>query len=411
MLKVLHTSDWHIGKSLYAKKRYDEFEKFLDWLVELIRKEEIDLLLISGDIFDTTTPSNRALELYYSFLSKTSRTSCKKIVIIGGNHDSATSLDAPKQLLNALNISVVGSARDDICEEVIKVVNVSGECEAVVCAVPYLRERDVRIVEGGETLADKAEKLLLGVKEHYARVVEEARKYIGSGIPLIVMGHLFAARAISSSDDSERELYVGNLAHVDISELPNKIDYYALGHLHISQTVGGSDAVRYSGSPIAMSFGEADQEKKVLILSFNGEDTIPVIKDVVVPVFQKLKKISGNLEEILGGIEELKKLDDSVWIEVEYCGSDICSELKEQITSCVEGSNVEVRRVRNLTVLERSMSEVAAGSDIILEELDDSEVFKKCLEGRDFSEVQIKELNELYSEIKVALLESDTNAE
>ena len=151
MLRVLHTSDWHIGRILYSRKRYEEYERFLDWMVGIIAEKSVDVLLISGDIFDTTTPSNRALELYYSFLSATSRTGCRSIIIIGGNHDSATSLDAPKQLLHALNITVIGAAREKLAEEVVCIRGAEGEVELVVCAVPYLRERDIRVVTAGDT--------------------------------------------------------------------------------------------------------------------------------------------------------------------------------------------------------------------------------------------------------------------
>lgn len=411
MLRVLHTSDWHIGKTLFSKKRYDEFEEFFDWLVEVIRKEEVDVLLISGDIFDTTTPSNKALKLYYSFLSATSQTSCRKIVITGGNHDSATSLDAPKELLEALHISVVGAAREDIAEEIITVNNVGGEPQLVVCAVPYLRERDIRVVDAGDTLADKAEKLKSGVKEHYVTAVSKAKEILSQGVPLIVMGHLFAANALSSGDDSERELYVGSLAHVDIGELPDNVDYYALGHLHIKQRVGGSEYKRYSGSPLPMSFAEAAQDKAVLLLDFEDGNTTPEIKEIAIPVFQRLEKISGGIESLLGRITELKKEDTSIWIEVEYTGSEICSDLKDQIEQAVANTQLEVCRVRNNTGLELSLEQIAQNSDIELAELDHARVFEMCLDEHELGSVQAAELKELYSQVIHGIFESDINAE
>ena len=411
MLRVLHTSDWHIGKTLFSKKRYEEFEKFFNWLVEVIRKEEVDVLLISGDIFDTTTPSNKALKLYYSFLSATSQTSCRKIVIIGGNHDSATSLDAPKEILEALNISVVGAAREDISEEIVTVNNIAGEPQLVVCAVPYLRERDIRVVDAEETLADKAEKLKSGVREHYVTVVSKAKEILPQGVPLVVIGHLFAANALSSGDDSERELYVGSLAHVDIGELPDDVDYYALGHLHIKQRVGGSEYKRYSGSPLPMSFAEAAQDKAVILLDFDDGITTPEINEIAIPVFQRLEKISGGLNSLLGRIIELKREETSIWIEVEYTGSKICSDLKDQIEQAVANTQLEVCRVRNNTGLELSLEQIAQNSDIELAELDHSRVFEMCLEEHELSGVQAAELKELYGQVIHGIFESDINAE
>ena len=101
-MKILHTSDWHLGRSLYDKKRYEEFYGFLEWLIEFIREEKIDALLVAGDVFDTTTPNNQVQEMYYRFLSEVSRTGCRHVVIIGGNHDSPSFLNAPRQVLKAL---------------------------------------------------------------------------------------------------------------------------------------------------------------------------------------------------------------------------------------------------------------------------------------------------------------------
>lgn len=147
MLRILHTSDWHLGRSLYGKSRYNEFEAFLNWLAELIAQEHIDVLLISGDVFDTTTPSNKAQELYYFFLARIAKTGCRKVIVIAGNHDSPTFLDASKAILKALDVEVIGYAGSDPESEVIAVRDINNKVELVVCAVPYLRERDIRIID------------------------------------------------------------------------------------------------------------------------------------------------------------------------------------------------------------------------------------------------------------------------
>ena len=118
-MKILHTSDWHLGRSLYGRKRYKEFSAFLDWLAQTIEDENVDALLVAGDVFDTSTPSNRAQELYYRFLCRVAASSCRHVVVVAGNHDSPSFLNAPKELLRALNVYVVGAVTESLEDEVI----------------------------------------------------------------------------------------------------------------------------------------------------------------------------------------------------------------------------------------------------------------------------------------------------
>ena len=118
MIKILHTSDWHLGRTLYSKKRYEEFETFLHWVQRTVQQNNIDVLLIAGDIFDNGTPSNKAQELYYQFLSSMAVSNCRQVVITAGNHDSPSFLSAPKELLKFLDIHVISRAdeiKDEVC--------------------------------------------------------------------------------------------------------------------------------------------------------------------------------------------------------------------------------------------------------------------------------------------------------
>ena len=150
-MKILHTSDWHIGRTLYGRKRYEEFESFLTWLVETIQQNEIDALLVAGDVFDTSAPSNRAQELYYRFLCRVAASSCRHVVVIAGNHDSPSFLNAPRELLKALNVHVVGSSSESLEDEVLVLRSELNAPELIVCAVPYLRDRDIRVVRVSRT--------------------------------------------------------------------------------------------------------------------------------------------------------------------------------------------------------------------------------------------------------------------
>ena len=412
-MKLLHTSDWHLGRMLYRQKRYEEFSLFLDWLLDTIIKHDIDILLISGDIFDTTTPSNQAQKLYYSFLSRLSGTACHSTVIIGGNHDSPTFLNAPRTLLEAINVHLVGSKTETLEEEVLVLYH-EGKPQAIVCAVPYLRDRDIRSVEPGETLEDKNTKLAEGLKTHYEEVCslavekQEALSLEGyPSIPIIAMGHLFAAGGKTIDGDGVRDLYVGSLSHVGADMFPPSIDYLALGHLHVPQVVGGFDHMRYSGSPIPMGFGEAKQDKQVVLVEFSGSD--PTVTPLLVPCFQQLVRISGTLDTIASHIEKLKAEDSTAWLEIEYTGGDGEGNLREQIASLVEGSSLVVTIIKNKRTTDRLLS--AIHEHETLEDLDTSEVFKRRLDVEEIPDEERIELTASYTEIVRTLVEADRQAE
>jgi len=412
-MKILHTSDWHLGRSLYGKKRYNEITAFLDWLVDTIEKKEINMLLISGDVFDTSTPGNRAQELYYRFLFRVSSSCCRHVVIIAGNHDSPSFLNAPGTLLRALNVYVVGSISEDPENEVIVLFN-NRKPEAIVCAVPYLRDRDIRAVEPGETIDDKNTKLVEGLKTHYSRVCDIAelkrdnfKKAGYAGVPVIAMGHLFTAGGQTVDGDGVRELYVGSLAHMDEKVFPSTIDYLALGHLHVPQTVGSKEHIRYSGSPLPMGYGEASQDKKVVLIEFHGAK--PEIKELAVPCFQQLVRISGTLDDIREKMDEMKRQESRAWLEIEYTGNDIISNLREIIDEIASDSLMEVLRIKNQRIIDRMIT--AASAEENLEDLDVNDVFNRCLDAYEVTEEDRNELVESYNEIIKSLHEEDSNAE
>lgn len=411
-MRILHTSDWHLGRSLYGRKRYDEFSAFLDWLAGTIDKENIDALLVAGDIFDTNTPSNRAQALYYRFLSRISFSSCRHVVIIAGNHDSPSFLNAPRELLRALNVHVVGGMTQCLEDEVIVLEN-DKQPEAIVCAVPYLRDRDLRTVAPGETIDDKNVKLIEGLKKHYTDVYAIAQKKQSEfkvagyeDIPVIAMGHLFTAGGRTVDGDGVRELYVGSLAHVGVDVFPS-FEYIALGHLHVPQTVAGTEHIRYSGSPLPMGYGEANQDKKVFVVKCS---TGPAhIHPVKVPCFQELVRIPGSLDEIREKVEQLKKSSSRAWLEIEYTGSQVIGNLRETLEEALTGSGMEILRIKNRRVIDRVLN--AIHDNETLDDLDTSDVFKRCLEAFDVPEEEQNALTASYNEIIQSINEADVNAE
>ena len=384
-MKILHTSDWHLGRQLYNQKRTAEFEAFLEWLIQTIEEQNIDTLLVAGDVFDTTTPSASTQEMYYDFLHRASNTCCKNIVLIGGNHDSAMLLNAPKQLLKSMNIHVVGEMCENPEDELVTLYSKDKQPQAIVCAVPFLRDRDVRLVKPYESIDEKAAQLVEGITAHYeelAKLSEERIRQFDFKLPVIAMGHLFTTADRSNSGDGVRELYVGTLAHIGGERFSNIFDYVALGHLHIAQKVGVEDHKRYSGSPIPMGFNEATQTKKVVIVEFvEGER---IISEIEVPAFKQLHRISGSVETIMNQVKILLSQEVDSWLEVSLSEGDSAPDLSIQLAELTENSTVTLLSVKDTRAKDRI--HLSVQNDEKLEELYPTDVFDKCLEANNVSE-------------------------
>jgi len=413
-LTMLHTSDWHLGRSLYGRSRYAEFEAFLGWLAEIIEREEVEVLLVAGDVFDTSAPGNRVQQLYYRFLCKVAGSGCRHVVVIAGNHDSPSFLTAPRELLRSLNIHVVGTVGDHDDEEVLVLTTDDGAVEAIICAVPYLRDRMIRSVEAGESVADKERKLVEGIREHYREVIDRAetiRAKQERPVPIVGMGHLFTAGGQTVEGDGVRELYVGSLAHVPAGIFPDTLDYLALGHLHVPQLVGGCEARRYSGSPLPMGFGEARQKKSVCLVRFASPDApqSPLISTIEIPIFQQLKRVAGNWQEITEAIEELVADEARVWLEVVYDGHEIVGGMRERLDEMVAGTDLEILRIKNNRIFARVLEQNSCQET--LGDLDVHQVFTRCLEINEVPGEQWESLRHAYREAVLSVLEDDPETE
>ena len=501
-LTILHTSDWHLGRRLYGRMRYEEFEDFLSWLQDTISAQQVDVLIVAGDIFDTMTPSNRAQALYYEFLGKVSKSCCQHIVIVAGNHDSPTFLDAPSNVLKFLNVHVVGTACDDLNDEIMVLDNAEGTPHCIIAAVPYLRDRDVRGSSAGESAQSKDANVIAGICAHYDEVAKIAKakqaeiaKAHKRHIPIIATGHLFAAGGTTSDDDGVRELYVGSLGKVSADMFSESFDYVALGHLHVPQRVGGRETIRYSGSPIAMGFGEARQQKQVLLIEFgvalenepltaenlpesasqqlsntvektakkvikqsasfmddlfadvesvegSDEDNTAYIAEtpkqtevtlsthftliakpkllhhdiarqmqvisLPIPIFQKLAQVSGDLETIESTIKELAH-SEMVWLEVTYTGDNIVNNLRDKVDEIVKGLSVEVLLAKNPRNYNRVLNKQQTSET--LQDLNEQEVFERCLIAHNVPDEQKLTLRDAYEQIVYNLRHEDTQAE
>lgn len=402
-MKILHTADWHLGKKLHKHDLSKDHQLFFDWLINLIQEQNIDLLLISGDIFDLANPPIEARAMYYWFLRQMIQLNCK-IIITGGNHDSAQMLDAPREILQLLDIKVVGGATNPIENEVVVLENL------VVCAVPYLRDADLRQAIEGENSTSRIENVRLGIKKHYDTLAEICQeKY--PNLPKIAMGHLYANGSISS--ESEREIQIGNLASVDGKDFSKTFDYVALGHIHRPQIIGGNEQIRYSGSPIPLSFSEKNDQKIVLILELS-ENKIQEIKTVEVPKFRELKRISGTLEEVKAKLlafhseTPLKSFIEIEVIEENY--NPLVNKELNDIISVYDDENAVVLKHRFSFKNEVKSSEELFVEGENLEDISEKSMLQKRLEKENtLSDEHRALMMEAFTELLLMVEQDDEN--
>jgi exonuclease SbcD len=402
-MKILHTADWHIGKVLHKHPLEDELSLFFDWLIELITIESIDLLLVSGDIFDMANPTVKDRKSYYHFLSRLRELKIQAI-ITGGNHDSIGVLNAPQELLGELQITVIGGATDAIEDELILVKNNKGTVELVVAAVPFLRDRDLRNVITDDEKKDRITLIQEGIKKHYAQLAEICEEKYPK-LPVIAMGHLFAKGVVSS--DSEREIQIGNAAVIESSIFSSTFDYVALGHIHRPQVIGKNENRRYSGSPIPLSFSEKKDEKVVIIIEVeNGKTNKP--KVLPIPKNRELKKIKGTLAVVKEALDKYSpnfSLVSFVEILVEEEKNSILVAIEvEELVASFAG-NEQFKILKNRTVFSENKKDTAdvfeQGRNI--EDIGPEEVFRKKMElelpEEEDQEILMEAFQELLKEV------------
>jgi DNA repair protein SbcD/Mre11 len=316
MLKVFHTADWHLGQSFCGFDRDFEHAQFLEWLIASLESHQPDAMIVSGDIFDTINPSAVSQKRLYDFLSKVSRVLPEmQIVLTAGNHDAAARLEAPAPLLCSMNIHVVGTVVWNDQNEIeydkflIPIRNKRSEVAAIVIAVPFLRPSDVPYVQ------DAADPYLDGINEFYRKVTEAALKLASQHSPsplLIAMGHCHVSGG-DESRDSERRIIIGGSESIGVGTFNPELVYVALGHLHKSQSFD-QGRIRYSGSPIPLSFAESHYRHQVIKLTFS-DDALLTAEELMVPRAVQLLKVPEKscdvLSEVIHQLESLS-VDESL---------------------------------------------------------------------------------------------------
>ena len=386
-MRVLHTADWHLGQHfLTGQERSTEQQAFLDWLLLTVQAQAIDTLVIAGDIFDTQSPSYTAQEQYYTFLVRMQATGCRDIVVVGGNHDSPTMLNASRQLLRQLRIHVVGGVPAAPAEQVLHLAGPDGRPGLVVCAVPFLRDRDIRLAVAGESPDDRQIRIRQSIAGHYAALAEldVVRRLREQDVPVLATGHLYAAGG-EAREGAERDVHIGGLGLVGAEHFPAAFDYVALGHLHRPQVVGGRQHIRYSGSPVPLSFTEADDKQQVLLLEFKGAGA-PTITSLPVPVARRLQRFHGSLDEveadILAFTNEAFQL--VAWADVLVRSDETPAEVQRRVQAVLALQKQQViapRGVRHQRATEQPDLAADVAPLALLHELTVEEVFGRRVAG------------------------------
>ena len=299
MIKILHTSDLHIGKRLYQEELAGEQGLFFQWLTGYIREQGVDALLVAGDVFDVANPSSEARRIYYSLLHDLARLGCK-VIITGGNHDSPAMLEAPAGLLKNLDIHIAGTWEESPEKMLIPLGNKAGQPEAVVACIPFLRDADLRHYTADESYEERTEAVREGIARVYQKAASWCRELYPDAIAL-AMGHLFVQGA--SVSDSERDIQIGNLAGLDMTRLPGHFAYYALGHLHKPQQPGGGKLF-YSGSPVKLSFSERSYTNRVMLISLDKGQLSA--ESIALPACRRLLRYSGSVAELTAKLADYR---------------------------------------------------------------------------------------------------------
>ncbi len=397
-MRILHTSDWHLGQHFMGKTRQAEHQAFCAWLLEQVRTHDVDAVLIAGDIFDTGTPPSYAREQYNRLVIALREAACA-LVVLGGNHDSPAMLGESRELLAQLGAQVVPAVSADPAEQVLVMRTRAGTPGAILCAIPFIRPRDVLTSQAGQGAQDKQQALQQAIQQHYKTLyalAEARRDALGGALPIIATGHLTTVGA--SASDSVREIYVGSLEAFPTNAFPPAA-YIALGHIHRPQKVAGLEHIRYSGSPIALSFDEAKQQKEVLLLEF-AASTLQAVTPLPVPCFQPMASLRGSLKDLATSIAAQASLgtpERPVWLEIQVSTDDYLNDLQSHINTLCEGLPVEVLRIRRERV--NAAASLASEARETLDELSVEDVFARRLQQEVLQEGDAQRLQGLYREV------------
>jgi len=409
MLRIFHTADWHLGHHLHGVSRQLEHQQFLDWLLDEMHNKQADALIVAGDIFDSANPSSAAQSQLYDFLVKArTRLPNLNIILIGGNHDSASRLDAPSPILNALGVTVVGGLSREAQGNIdwdrllVPLTNAAGEVKAWCGAMPFLRNADLPT---GEQDTDP---LISGMKTLYAELFSQLQQKASNAESLILTGHCYMVNG-AVSELSERKILGGNQHALPVELFPDDIAYVALGHLHLAQKVGANEHIRYSGSPIPLSFDETDYLHQVVQVDVRAGQPVETVAVKIPRSVQLLRIPNGKdfavLSEVIGHLENLilddLPIEQRPLLELRIRLEKPEPGLRQQIEEVI--SKLPVRLLKISTAYsgsEKSLADLKIEER--LEELQPLDVFQRCYQNK-YDKDAPEAMNALFNELVESL--------
>ncbi|MYM26558.1 exonuclease subunit SbcD [Duganella sp. FT135W] len=388
-MRLLHTSDWHLGLSLHNFERHYEHQRFLDWLLDAIVAEQADVLLIAGDVYDNANPSAASQKQLYRFLRLAKeRAPHLNLIVIAGNHDSPGRLDAPGPLLEAHGTRVVGAVQRladgsiDVESLVLPLTGRDGAVEAWCLAVPFLRPGDVpRVTQDG------TDPYLAGIALLYQQAFELAQSRRQEGQAIIAMGHCHMVDGQISSD-SERRIVIGGTEMLPAGIFDPAIAYAALGHLHLAQNVGKQEHIRYCGSPLPLSFAEVNYAHQILRIDLDGA-ALREIVPVPVPRAVELLRIPSKPAPLAQVLEELAALsppdapaEQQPYLEVRVLLEQPEPGLRARIEAALDGKAVRLAKIETSTAARTSSIDKEVMTLDQLEKLKPDDIFKQLYQQR-----------------------------
>ncbi|QLF92376.1 exonuclease SbcCD subunit D C-terminal domain-containing protein [Pseudomonas sp. ABC1] len=347
-MRLIHTSDWHLGQSLHGQERDHEHACFLAWLLDCLQRERPDALLIAGDIFDSVNPPLKAQERLYDFIVEAhQRLPALHIVMIAGNHDSGGRIELPAPLMQRLNTHAIGriawldSGQPDLERLLLPLPDSSGKTAAWCLALPFLRPAEVTGLRAGSDY-------MQGIRTLHEDLIARAEDRRQPGQALIAISHAHLAGG-SVSEESERNIVIGNAEALPAGLFPESIAYVALGHLHKPQRVAGQERIRYSGSPLPLSFAEIDYRHQVLRVTLQGE-RLEAVDPLLIPCSVDLLRLGpASLEAILEQVAALPAadllLDQRPWLEIRVRLDEPRPDLRQRLEAALEGKAARLVRI------------------------------------------------------------------
>ena len=349
-MRLFHTSDWHLGQTLHSQERDFEHACFLDWLLGQLALRQPDALLIAGDIFDTVNPPVKAQERLYDFIVRAhEQQPALDIVIIAGNHDSGARIELPAPLMRRLRTHALGrvqwldDGQLDTDRLLIPLTDAKGKTRAWCLALPFLRPAEV-------TGAHVGDDYLHGITQVHERLIAAAESRRKPGQALVAISHAHMAGG-SISEDSERSLIIGNAEALSAKLFSDSVAYVALGHLHKPQRVNGEERIRYSGSPLPLSFSEIGYQHQILEVELDGA-ALRSVEPRLVPRAVHLQRLGpASLNEVLEHLAALPEVDlladlqRQPWLEVRVRLDEPQPDLRQQIELALNGKAVRLVRI------------------------------------------------------------------